>query len=176
MRKRGTVCPLFKLRVVGITRNRKDSTNRSSTQLREAAMSNFFYFKTTQGNASLLKTFFAMIENFLRFQLARKSITLLFLFQNVLAPFRMPQAPIESYYGQRYDIFFIHSKHFRPFFVCGTIFSVFPTDWHVPHRKGGWTSCCASRSWSSALTVHHQPRKKAQSPWWTLCLYIYKYV
>ena len=116
MKKRGTVCPLFKLRVVGITRNRKDSTNRSSTQLREAAMSNFFYFKTTQGNASLLKTFFAMIENFLRFQLTRKSITLLFLFQNVLAPFRMPQAPIESYYGAKIRYLFHTFKTFPTFF------------------------------------------------------------
>ena len=46
--------------------------------MREAAMSVFFYFEMALVAHEPSPNFFAKIENFLRFQLARKSITLLF--------------------------------------------------------------------------------------------------
>ena len=70
---------IFKLKALGIAQTNKMVTNTQfHAIMREAAMSVFVYLSMAVGHTSLLKTFFAMIENFLRFQLARKSITLLF--------------------------------------------------------------------------------------------------
>ena len=69
---------IFKVRVLGNTHSGKMVFKlSSSTQTREAAMSNFSALSIVVWHTSLLKTF-AKIENFLGFHLARKSITLLF--------------------------------------------------------------------------------------------------
>ena len=75
-KKRGTVFHIFKLRVLRITRNKKDELiYGSSTQKREADMSDLSYFRRLWV-PTIPHPHSAMIENFSGFQLARKSITL----------------------------------------------------------------------------------------------------
>jgi len=81
--KRGTECPIFKVKVVGITRNNKDELTavpRKSAKLLclTSVISGGCVAHKPPQNIS------AMIENFLRFHLARKSITLLFFTNNVV--------------------------------------------------------------------------------------------
>ena len=67
------------MRVLGITQSEKDGFYKQFHAItREAAMSVFLHFELSSVAHEPLKTFFAMIENFLGFHLARKSITLLF--------------------------------------------------------------------------------------------------
>ena len=75
--KRGTVCSHLQAEGRRNHPNKKDDIiNSSSTLTREAVMSHFSYLSDCVQDTDLSSNF-AKVENFRRFQLARKSITLL---------------------------------------------------------------------------------------------------
>jgi hypothetical protein len=116
---------IFKLRVVGITRKEKDDTAKSVPRIRVKLLCPSSFFSRVGVLHADHSKLFAKIENFLRFQLARKSITLLF-FHNVFNP-PYPEGLAKS--GQRYKQKTEPPKKFWTFctktvFECTTLHSL----------------------------------------------------